>query len=108
MIPDLGRQLDEADAAAEHRMLNEEVTEDDIAAVVSRWTGIPVDRMLEGEREKLLHMEDSLRARVVGQEEAIVAISNAVAPGAGRPTGSQPADRLVPLSRADRRRARPS
>ena len=78
VIPDLERQLDEADAAAEHRMLNEEVTEDDIAAVVSRWTGIPVDRMLEGEREKLLHMEDSLRARVVGQEEAIVAISNAV------------------------------
>ncbi len=78
VIPDLERQLDEADSAAEHRMLNEEVTEDDIAAVVSRWTGIPVDRMLEGEREKLLHMEESLRARVVGQEEAIVAISNAV------------------------------
>ena len=78
VIPDLERQLDEAAEAAEHRMLNEEVTENDIAAVVSRWTGIPVDRMLAGEREKLLHMEDSLRARVVGQEEAIVVISNAV------------------------------
>ncbi|MDX1425020.1 MAG: AAA family ATPase, partial [Kiloniellales bacterium] len=78
VIPDLERQLEEAAAAAEHRMLNEEVTEADIAAVVSRWTGIPVDRMLEGEREKLLHMEDSLRLRVVGQDEAIVAISNAV------------------------------
>jgi ATP-dependent Clp protease ATP-binding subunit ClpB len=78
VIPDLERQLDEADEAAGPRMLNEEVTANDIAAVVSRWTGIPVDRMLEGEREKLLHMEDSLRARVIGQEEAIVAISNAV------------------------------
>src|SRR3546814_4661003 len=59
-------------------MLNEEVTESDIAAVVSRWTGIPVDKMLEGEREKLLAMEDSLRASVIGQEDAIVAIANAV------------------------------
>jgi len=78
VIPDLEKKLEDADAAAEHRMLNEEVTEGDIAAVVSRWTGIPVDRMLEGEREKLLHMEESLRNRVVGQDEAIVAISNAV------------------------------
>jgi ATP-dependent Clp protease ATP-binding subunit ClpB len=59
-------------------MLNEVVEESDMAFIVSRWTGIPVDKMLEGEREKLLHMEDSLRARVVGQDEAIVAISNAV------------------------------
>jgi ATP-dependent Clp protease ATP-binding subunit ClpB len=59
-------------------MLNEVVTDQDIAAVVSRWTGIPVERMLEGEREKLLHMEDALRQRVIGQDEAIVAISNAV------------------------------
>ena len=78
VIPDLERKLSEADSAQEHRMLNEAVTEDDIAGVVSRWTGIPVDRMLEGEREKLLHMEDSLAARVVGQDEAIVAIANAV------------------------------
>src|SRR3546814_2204473 len=59
-------------------MLNEEVTESDIAAVVARWTGIPVDKMREGEREKLLAMEDSLRASVIGQEDAIVAIANAV------------------------------
>ncbi|MDH3474112.1 MAG: ATP-dependent chaperone ClpB [Rhodospirillales bacterium] len=78
VVPELERKLAEADAAQEHHMLNEEVTESDIAGVVSRWTGIPVDKMLEGEREKLLHMEDSLRARVIGQEEAIVAISNAV------------------------------
>jgi ATP-dependent Clp protease ATP-binding subunit ClpB len=54
------------------------VTEEDIAQVVSRWTGIPVDKMLEGEREKLLHMEEKLRTRVVGQDEAIAAVANAV------------------------------
>jgi ATP-dependent Clp protease ATP-binding subunit ClpB len=78
VIPDLEKQLAAADEAEEHRMLNEVVEESDMAFIVSRWTGIPVDKMLEGEREKLLHMEDSLRARVVGQDEAIVAISNAV------------------------------
>jgi ATP-dependent Clp protease ATP-binding subunit ClpB len=78
IIPDIERKLKEAEAAAEHRMLNEVVTDQDIAAVVSRWTGIPVDKMLEGEREKLLHMEDALRARVIGQDEAIVSVSNAV------------------------------
>ena len=80
IIPDLEKKLD---AAAEHegndkRMLDEEVTDGDIAAVVSRWTGIPVDKMLEGEREKLLRMEDVLGDRVIGQEEAVVAVSNAV------------------------------
>nr|MDJ0983696.1 AAA family ATPase [Kiloniellales bacterium] len=65
-------------AAQDNRMLNEEVTDGEIAGVVSRWTGIPVDKMLEGEREKLLHMEGSLRDRVIGQDEAIVAVSNAV------------------------------
>jgi ATP-dependent Clp protease ATP-binding subunit ClpB len=78
IIPELERKLKDAEAVAEHRMLNEVVTDQDIAAVVSRWTGIPVDKMLEGEREKLLHMEDALRRRVIGQDEAIVAISNAV------------------------------
>ncbi|MDX1574940.1 MAG: Clp protease N-terminal domain-containing protein, partial [Kiloniellales bacterium] len=78
VIPDLEKKLEEAGSAADHRMLNEEVTEGEIAAVVSRWTGIPVDKMLEGEREKLLHMEESLHARVIGQDEAIEAISDAV------------------------------
>ena len=78
VIPGLEKQLSEAEAAEEHQMLNEEVTESDIAAVVSRWTGIPVDKMLEGEREKLLAMEDALSASVIGQEDAIVSISNAV------------------------------
>ena len=80
VIPDLEAKLvggGGADPEAE-RMINEEVRDQDIAAVVSRWTGIPVDSMLQGEREKLLAMEDSLRERVIGQEEAIVAISNAV------------------------------
>jgi ATP-dependent Clp protease ATP-binding subunit ClpB len=78
IIPDLERKLAEAEAAEGEHMLNEEVTEAEVAAVVSRWTGIPVDRMLEGEREKLLHMEDSLRARVIGQDDAIEAVSEAV------------------------------
>jgi ATP-dependent Clp protease ATP-binding subunit ClpB len=78
IIPELEKELVVAEEAAESQMLKEEVTDNDIAAVVSRWTGIPVDRMLEGEREKLLHMEDSLKTQVVGQDEAIAAISNAV------------------------------
>jgi ATP-dependent Clp protease ATP-binding subunit ClpB len=77
-IPELEGRLAEAEKEAGERMLNEEVRDSDIAGVVSRWTGVPVDKMLEGERDKLLHMEDRLRARVVGQEEAVVAVSNAV------------------------------
>ena len=63
---------------ADHRMLDEEVTDNDIAAIVSRWTGIPVDKMLAGEREKLLRMERMIGDRVIGQEEAVIAVSNAV------------------------------
>ena len=77
LIPDLERKLATADAA-EGRMLNEAVTEEHIAGVVSRWTGIPVDKMLAGEREKLLDMENRLKSRVIGQDEALVAVSNAV------------------------------
>ncbi len=80
IIPDLEKKLED-DAEHEgtgNRMVDEEVTDNDIAAVVSRWTGIPVDKMLEGEREKLLQMEEMLGKRVIGQEEAIVAVSNAV------------------------------
>jgi len=58
--------------------LKEEVTDEDIAEIVSKWTGIPVSKMLEGEKDKLLHMEDRLRERVIGQDEAVVAVSNAV------------------------------
>src|SRR5215208_2186657 len=78
VIPQLERQLKEAEGAEKARMLEEAVTPEHIAGVVSRWTGIPVDKMLEGDREKLLHMEENLRRRVVGQEEAVVAVSNAI------------------------------
>ena len=78
-IPPLEKQLADAEAkAAEDQVSPEVVDAEQIAAVVSRWTGIPVDKMLEGEREKLLAMEDALRGRVVGQEEALVAVSDAV------------------------------
>lgn len=77
-IPTLEKQLLEAQANAGGAMLREEVTADDIAGVVSRWTGVPVDRMLEGEREKLLNMEDALAKRVIGQSEAVRAVATAV------------------------------
>ena len=77
-IPELERQLADAAQASAGAMLREEVTDADIASVVSRWTGIPVDRMMEGEREKLLHMEEVLGKRVIGQAEAVRAVSTAV------------------------------
>jgi ATP-dependent Clp protease ATP-binding subunit ClpB len=77
-IPELEKRLTAASGGGDNRLLNEEVTETDIAAVVSRWTGIPVDKMLSGEREKLLKMEDTLRTRVVGQDEAVAAVAEAV------------------------------
>ena len=77
-IPELEKKLDEAAGQTENALLREEVTEDDIAGVVSRWTGIPMDRMLEGEREKLLQMEEILGKRVIGQSQAIDAVSKAV------------------------------
>jgi len=78
VIPQLEKQLAEAQAASQGAMLREEVTAQDIAGVVSRWTGIPVDKMLEGEREKLIHMEEALGKRVIGQSQAISAVSKAV------------------------------
>ncbi len=78
VIPDLQRKLQDAEEKSVERLVNEAVTEEHIAGVVSRWTGIPVDKMLEGEREKLLHMEGSLEKRVIGQDEAVRAVSNAV------------------------------
>jgi ATP-dependent Clp protease ATP-binding subunit ClpB len=74
-IPVLEKQLAEH---SEGRLVNDAVTEESIAAIVSRWTGVPVEKMLEGERGKLLRMEDSLRKRVVGQEDALLAVANAV------------------------------
>ena len=77
VIPGLEKQIASA-GDGDGRLVNEAVTEEGIAAVVSRWTGIPVEKMLEGERAKLLRMEDQLRKRVVGQEEALEAVSKAV------------------------------
>lgn len=77
-IPALEKKINKAAAHQADAMLNEEVTSEDIAAVVSRWTGVPVSKMLEGERAKLLHMEEGLKARVVGQDEAVSAVAKAV------------------------------
>ncbi|KAA1188338.1 ATP-dependent chaperone ClpB [Pseudohalioglobus sediminis] len=79
-IPELEKQLQQAQEAetAERTLLRNKVTEEEVAEVVSRWTGIPVSKMLEGDREKLLRMEESLHSRVVGQDEAVTAVSNAV------------------------------
>ncbi len=80
-LPDLERRLQQTDAAVHdgrQRMLKEEVDEEDIAGVVSRWTGIPVSRLMEGEIQKLVKMEERLHKRVIGQEEAIVAVANAI------------------------------
>jgi ATP-dependent Clp protease ATP-binding subunit ClpB len=78
-LPQLERELAERDGTQpENAMVKEEVDEDDVAAVVARWTGIPVDRLLEGETEKLIHMEERLHQRVVGQDEAVEAVANAL------------------------------
>ena len=77
-IPNLEKQLLEAHEQSANAMLREEVTEDDIAGVVSKWTGVPVDKMLAGEREKLLKMEEVIGKRVIGQRQAVVAVSKAV------------------------------
>ncbi|QXI52710.1 ATP-dependent chaperone ClpB [Pseudomonas alvandae] len=80
VIPDLERSLQMVDqhGKSENQLLRSKVTEEEIAEVVSKWTGIPVSKMLEGERDKLLKMESLLHQRVIGQEEAVVAVSNAV------------------------------
>jgi ATP-dependent Clp protease ATP-binding subunit ClpB len=83
LIPELERQVEEATAVLNElqktqRFLKEEVDAEDVAEVVSRWTGVPVSRLLEGEVEKLVRMEDALHARVIGQDEAVSAVSNAI------------------------------
>ena len=92
VIPQLQFEIESSEK--DGKLVNEAVTAEQIAGVVSRWTGIPMERMLEGERSKLLRMEDALRARVVGQEDALKAVSHAVRRAraglgeAGRPIGS--------------------
>jgi ATP-dependent Clp protease ATP-binding subunit ClpB len=82
-VPELERQIDEAtsklaELQAEQKMLKEEVDSEDVAEVVSRWTGVPVSRLVEGEVQKLIALEDLLSARVVGQSEAVEAVANAI------------------------------
>ena len=78
ILPELETELEEREQRTETPMVKEEVDEDDIAAVVSTWTGIPVSRLLEGEVEKLIHMEERLHQRVVGQDQAVEAVANAL------------------------------
>src|SRR5467141_3616514 len=77
-LPALERELEERREPVGAPMVKEEVDEDDVAEVVARWTGIPASRLLEGETEKLIHMEERLHQRVVGQEEAVEAVANAL------------------------------
>ncbi len=77
-LPALEKELEERDDVTRTSMVKEEVDEDDIAQVVARWTGIPVDKLLEGETEKLIHMEERLHQRVIGQDEAVEAVANAL------------------------------
>ena len=81
-IPELNKQLEEQEALAarskEDNLLRDKVTEEEIARIVERWTGIPVSKLMEGEREKLLHLEDILHRRVVGQKEAVRLVSEAI------------------------------
>ena len=77
-LPELERELQEREGADTEPMVSEEVDEDDIAMVVARWTGIPVSRLLEGETEKLIHMEERLHERLVGQDVAVEAVANAL------------------------------
>ena len=82
-LPQLKKQLEEEEAKAEqaegkHTLLRDKVTDEEIARIIERWTGIPVARLMEGEREKLLHLEDTLHKRVIGQDEAVKRVSEAI------------------------------
>ena len=82
-LPELKKQLEEEEAKAEqaegkHTLLRDKVTDEEIARIIERWTGIPVARLMEGEREKLLHLEDTLHERVIGQDEAVKRVSEAI------------------------------
>lgn len=80
-LPELQKQLDEAESAAQNgstKLLRDAVTEDEIARIVARWTGIPVTKLMEGDREKLLHLDDTLHRRVIGQDEAVEKVSEAI------------------------------
>ena len=104
VIPQLEKKLAEAEAEGDALMVEEAVRPEQIAEVVERWTGIPTSKMLEGEREKLLKMEEELGKRVIGQTAGGDGRVERGAPGAGGSAGREPALGLVPVPRADRRR----
>ena len=87
---------------AEHQMLKEEVDEEDIAEIVAKWTGIPVSRLMEGEMAKLVRMEDVLHERVIGQDDAVAAVANAIRRSRAGLLRPQPPHRVVPVPRSDR------
>src|SRR6202011_6302772 len=98
VIPDLEKRLAEIESKRGGVLVDEAVTADHVAQIVSRWTGIPVDKMLEGERDKLLKMEKALSCRVVGQAEAVKAVSTAVRRGrAGLPDPKPPIRPIILL-----------
>ena len=109
-VPQLEQEMRRAEAqlAAQSdggpQFLHQEVTADDVADVVAKWTGIPVSRMLEGERERLTRLDEVLASRVIGQREAVEAVADAVPPGARRAARPQPSDRVLHLPRSYRRR----
>ena len=114
-IPELERRITEATAhldelQTEKRMLKEEVDAEDIAEVVSKWTGVPVSRLMEAEAAKLIHLEEHLHERVVGQDDAVARGGERDPPQPGRAVRPQPTDRVVHVPRADgsrQDRARP-
>ena len=105
-IPEIEKAIAEAEAVEQSgpRMVNDQVTEDDIAAVVAAWTGIPVGRLTQGETEKLLHLEAELGKRLIGQKRAVRAVADAVRRIARGHLRPRPADRLLPVPRPHRRR----
>lgn len=102
-LPKLKEELDHAEKEMEKGkasgLLRDRVTEDEIARIVARWTGIPVARLMEGEREKLLRLEDILHQRVIGQDEAVKTVSNAILRTRAGPEGSFKAHRQFPVPR---------
>ena len=107
-LPELERRLAAQEEALSarpggERLLREVVTDEEIAAIVSRWTGIPVSRLQEGEREKLLRLDDILHERIVGQDEAVQLVADAIIRARSGDQGPAPADRVVHLPRPDRR-----
>ncbi len=96
------RAADSVKKTEHPHLLRNKVTEEEIAEVVSKWTHIPVSKMLEGEREKLLHMEEALHKRVIGQDEAVSVVANAIRRSRAGLSDPEPSDRFIFIFRANR------